>query len=186
VTRARRPAALLLAVLALLAASPASAHRGQPVRHLRLQIENGELRGLLAYALPPGPETDRLLAVPRGLEDKLAERAAAEALLGVVLRAGRDRASLQPLTVKLVETKARRTQTGGLDAMALLSFGAAPGAGALLELAAGNEPPLRTTLALPAGTSAELLAGLGKPTGEGLELRPRPRRPCLLRLVSSP
>ncbi len=182
----RRAPAALLAALAVVAAPGALAHRGQPVRHLRLQIEGGELRGLVAYALPPGPQTDRLLAVPRGLEDKLAERAAAEALLGVVVRTGSARGSLQPLAAKLLETKARRTQTGGLDAMALLSFGAAPGEGALIEIAASSEPPLRATLGLPEGVAAELLEGVGRSTREGLELRPRPKRPCLVRLVRAP
>jgi hypothetical protein len=185
----------LAAALAL--SLPLTAHRGEPVRTLRLQLGKQGFEGLISYSLPPGPAADKLFAVPRGLipgermdepmEEVLGRRAAAEALRGLRAAIGSAEGELRPAELKLVEAKARQTQTRALQAMVLVQLNATlPAGDIVLELADGGAVPLRVTLAAPIGYKLTLLKGVGLSGPEGLSLRPRPDRPCLVRIARPP
>ena len=169
--------AVLLSIL--LSSLPALAHRGEPTRTLRLQLKDNRLEGLLLYRVPPGPEAQKLLALPRGAEKLLASRAAAQALLGVSLSIDG-----QALSLELGEAKVRLTQAGGLESLTLLKLSALPAGAAILEVAAG-EPALRVTLGAAGNVKLELLSGVGTPARGGWSLRPRPGRSCRLRLTQT-
>jgi len=165
----------------VLFALPALAHRGAPERTLRLQIRGGAIEGLLSLRLPPGHAARRLLAVPPGLlpgdggtlEERLGRRAAPDALRG--LKAGMGEA--RPLRAS--EAKARRTPTGGIEAMLLVGVEGAPDGIFVLEAESGAR--VKAILAAP-GHRLDLIEGLGRPGRSGLELRPRPGRRCRVRI----
>ncbi len=181
-----------LAALALLVPCAALAHGGEAVRTLRLQRGPAGFEALLTISVPPGVEAQTLLA-PAGLvpgeepgqpvAELLGKRAAALGLRGLHLSIGADERSLRPLTVEAEETKARKTQAGGVEGVAILRFsGALPPGAAVLELDAPSGPTVRATLAAPAGFALGLLAGVGRAAAGGLALRPRPGRPCRVQI----
>jgi hypothetical protein len=184
--------ASLAAALALLA-SPALAHSKETVRRLRLQIDGTKIEGLVALSVPPGKEAQLLLAVPPGLvagekpgqspAEALGRRAAAEALRGVHTAVGADEMSLRTVPLEVIEAKARRTPTGGVEAAVLVRLPVELPREAVLELAAGSGPPLRATLGAAESTLLTLLVGTGKQVPGGLALRPRPARPCRVKIA---
>ena len=191
-----RPVRLLRAaclVSIALCAPAARAHRGEAKRDLRLQLEGTQLEGLLQYTLPPGREVQRLMAAPPGLipgerpgaslEETLGARVAIEALRGLAISFGPDEAHLQAAPIRLVEAKARKTQTGGLEALLLVRVEGAAITPGLIELSSTAKPRVRALLTAPKNGSLSLASGVGKASTEGLSLRPREGLPCRIRVV---
>jgi hypothetical protein len=186
--------ASLFAALALLAApAPALAHSKETVRRLRLQVDGKKIEGVVMLSMPPGKEAQLLLAVPPGLvagekpeqspTEVLGRRVAAEALRGVHTALGADEMSLRTVPLEVVEAKVRRTPTGGLEAVAIVRLSAELPREGILELAASSGPALRATLGAAEGTLLTLLVGTGRQVPGGLALRPRPARPCRVRIA---
>lgn len=175
-----------------LCAQPAGAHRGEAQRDLRLQLKGTQLEGLLQYTLPPGREVQRITAAPPGLipgeragaslEETLGARVAVEALRGLAIAFGPDEVHLQAAPIRLVEAKARKTQTGGLEALLLLRVEGAALAPGFIELSSTAKPRVRALLTATKSGSLSLASGVGKASTEGLALRPREGLPCRIRL----
>jgi hypothetical protein len=187
----------LIACFAIFAlASPARAHKFDPVRSMRIQIQAGKIQALLSLAVPQGLLAQKLLAIPPGLvpgekadepvEKTLGKRAALEALRGLHVQIGAEAGPLQSAPFELMEAKARKNRSGGLESMALLRIQAdLPSGAAILVLQAESGPALRATLAA-ADYKLELLEGVGRASADELALRPRPGRPCRVRLAPAP
>ena len=134
----------------------------------------------MQFTLPAGRDAERLLAAPPGLA--LGDPVAAQALRGLHLSVGPDETALRPAQLKLVEAKARRTRTGGIDAMLLVSIEQRLSIPSIVELSVTEGPRVRATLGAAAGVELSLLAGVGKPVQGGLALRPRAGKPCRVRI----
>jgi hypothetical protein len=185
-----RAAARLVAAVALFSAAPAArAHRGEATRSVRLQISTGGVEGLLVYRVPPGPSAQLLLGVPRGLvpgerpgesdEQALGARAAPEALRGLRAAVGPEGALPASTPPRLLEAKARRTASGGIEAFLFVRLAErAPAPGELVLLEAESGLRLRATLSAAEGTRLARKKGVGRAAAGGLALRPRPGRPC--------
>ena len=166
----------------------AQAHRGEAKRDLRLQLNGTQLEGLLSYSLPPGRAAQRVLAVPPGLipgertdqplEEVLGARVAAEALRGISVSYGSDAEHLAHAKLTLVEAKARKAQSGGLEALLLVRVEGQLPAPGLLELASTALPRVRVLLTAVNAGSLALVSGVGKADAEGLALRPREGLAC--------
>jgi len=175
-----------------LCAPSARAHRGEAKRDLRLQLKGTQLEGLLQYTLPPGREVQRLTAAPPGLipgeragaplEETLGARVSTEMLRGLAIAFGPDEEHLQSAPIRLVEAKARKTRTGGLEALLLLRVEGAAVAPGLIELASTAKPRVRVLLTSAKDRSLSLASGVGKASTEGLSLRPREGLPCRIRI----
>lgn len=135
----------------------------------------------MQFTLPPGREAQRLLAAPPALA--LGDPIAAHALRGLQLSVGPDETALRPARVRIVEANARRTRTGGVDAMLLIAVDEPLPIPSLIELSSSER--VRATLGAPAGFDLSLAAGVGRPVKGGLALRPRADRPCRVRIARS-
>jgi hypothetical protein len=155
----------------LLLAFSAAAHAPVPSRTLRLQLQGGQLEGLLTLHLPAaaarayGAATDPAVA-----------------LVPLALAGLRIEADGKPLRPKVSDARARALPGGALDELILLEVGAARSA---LRIAVEAEPPLPIDLLAATGTRLTLTSGPGAPMHGGLSLRPRPGLPCEVTITSS-
>ena len=143
-----------------LAATASFAHAPMKTRALRLQLQRGQLEGLLELHVPAAA------AAPYEAAADLRVALAPAALEGL---------HLGPLLVKVAEASVRKNPDGSLDASFLLAPQPAP---ARLRISVEAGLPLPIELIAETGLKLTLRSGPGAPVAGGLSLRPRPGVPC--------
>ena len=160
-------------IAAAIIATASFGHAPIKTRSLRLQLEKGELQGLVELHVPAAAARAYAAAQNEGL-----------ALVPAALDGLRMEADGRPLPVKAEGTSVRKQRDGSIDASFLLAPQKAPQKSLRIFVEQGL--PLPIVLIAETGVKLVLRDGPGAPIRGGLSLRPRPGLPVSVEVTGKP